>query len=86
MEIKWIKIGKTVSAEGTTIIYKGADTSLTIESRKRHIPHASRGGTWDHTTYMVLDNGKEIKERYSLADAKDYAAGYLAAMTKGGNE
>lgn len=71
--IKWIKTGRTVSAEGTTVIYSGEGTDLTIESRKRHIPHASGVGTWDHTTYFVLKAGEELKERYSLADAKEYA-------------
>lgn len=73
MEIKWIKAGRTVSAEGTTVIYQGEGTTITIESRKRHIPHANRSGTWDHTTYFVLKDGKEIIEKYSLKDAKEYA-------------
>lgn len=73
MAIKWIKAGRTVSAEGTTVIYQGEGTAITIESRKRHIPHANRSGTWDHTTYFVLKDGKEIIEKYSLKDAKEYA-------------
>lgn len=72
--IKWIKAGRTVSCEGTTVIYRGEGTDITIESRKRHIPHAGgRSGTWDHTTYFVLKDGIEIKEKYSLKDAKAYA-------------
>ena len=73
--MKWEKVGKTVNTEGTTICYKAVGTGITIESRKRHIPHASGSGTWDHTTYWVLENGVEVKERYSLADAKEYAEG-----------
>ena len=73
MAIKWIKAGRTVSTEGTTNIYQGEGTAITIESRKRHIPHANRSGTWDHTTYFVLKDGKEIIEKYSLKDAKEYA-------------
>ena len=71
--MKWEKVGKTVNTEGTTICYQAVGTGITIESRKRHIPHASGSGTWDHTTYWVLENGVEVKERYSLADAKEYA-------------
>lgn len=72
---KWIRAGKTVNAEGTTIEYQlsGSDKPVTIESRKRHIPHANRNGTWDHTTYHVLKDGEEIEQRYSLRSAKEYA-------------
>lgn len=74
MSIYWIKQSRTVSKEGTTIRYIADENpSIAIESRKRHIPHADRSGTWDHTTYMVMKDGKDIKERYSLADAKEYA-------------
>lgn len=68
--ITWKKTGRIVSPEGTTITYS-SDTAFTIESRKRHIPHAGgRSGTWDHTTYFVLKDGVEVAEEYSLADAK----------------
>lgn len=70
--MKWIKTEKTVSKEGTTITYTG-DHGLTIESRKRHIPHANRIGTWDHTSYWLLKDGKEVKEFFSLKDAKEFA-------------
>lgn len=73
--IRWIKTGRTVSKEGSTVIYSGAGTDLTIESRKRHIPHANRSGTWDHTSYFILRNGEEIAEKWSLKDAKEYAEG-----------
>ena len=69
----WKKLGKTVSAEGTTVIYEAAGTGYRIESRKRHIPHANGIGTWDHTTYFVLLNGKELREEYSLRRAKEWA-------------
>ena len=77
MSIKWVKEKKTVNEEGTTIVYMAADDpSLTIESRKRHIPHAGgRGDTWDHTSYFVLTDGKEVIEKQSLADAKRFAEG-----------
>jgi hypothetical protein len=66
-------MGRTVSSERTTIEYAGLGTSLTIESRKRKIPHANGSGFWWHTSYFVLNNGDEIKEKYSLRDAKEYA-------------
>jgi len=69
----WKRTGRRVSKEGTDTIYTAAGTSFTIESRKRHIPHANGEGTWDHTTYFVLRDGYEMVERYSLADAKEYA-------------
>lgn len=71
--IRWVKTGKRINAEGTTITYSGAGTTLTIESRKRHIPHSNRAGFWDHTSYCVLLDGTELVEKYSLKDAKEYA-------------
>lgn len=78
--MKWERTGKTVGSEGTTIEYRpiGANNiaiacRFSIESRKRHIPHANRSGTWDCTTYWVLYDGKDIIERYSLSDAKQSA-------------
>lgn len=74
----WIKTGKTVNREGTTITYTARERkSLTIESRKRHIPHAAKGGTWDHTTYVVMIDGKDVKEIYTLRDAKAFAEGLI---------
>lgn len=73
MKLKWIKISKAVSAEGTTIAYAAVGTPLTIESRKRHIPHANNQGTWDHTAYFVIKDGEEVMEKQHLADAKQYA-------------
>lgn len=71
--ITWEKVGRTVSPIGTTITYRGCGTDITIESRKRQIPHANRSGFWEHTSYWVLKDGKEIVERYSLKDAKKRA-------------
>lgn len=70
----WAKTGRTVSQDGTTIIYTDMrETGLTLESRKRHIPHANGSGTWDHTSYWVLRGGEELKELQTLAAAKDWA-------------
>lgn len=74
--MKWIRIGKRIGPEGTTIVYGCYRANLTIESRKRHIPHANGVGTWDHTTYFVVADGEDLKELYSLADAKAWAEGY----------
>ena len=68
----WQKSGKIIRHDGTIIIYENGGP-YTIESRKRHIPHANRSGTWDHTSYFVLKNGNELIEKFSLKDAKDFA-------------
>lgn len=72
--MKWEKTGRTVNAEGTTVIYTAKeDPRIQIESRKRKIPHANRSGYWEHTSYFVTFKGVDVKERWSLADAKEYA-------------
>lgn len=73
MAIKWTKARKEVTAVGTTITYTGEGTDLIIQSRKRHIPHANGEGTWDCTSYFVVRDGVDLKERWSLRDAKEYA-------------
>ncbi|MBQ1362649.1 MAG: hypothetical protein IIY43_06325 [Oscillospiraceae bacterium] len=69
----WEKIDRTVNREGTTITYRLKGTEILVQSRKRHIPHANGSGTWDHTSYFVLDHGEEIAEKWRLEDAKKYA-------------
>ncbi len=81
-ELKWEKIGKSVNEEGTTITYQAAGTGLTIESRKRHIPHANREGTWDHTTFFVLVDGKKAVETWSLGAAKGYTEDFAEQLYK----
>lgn len=73
--LTWEKTGRTVGHEGLTVTYTAKEKPrITIESRKRHIPHANRSGTWDHTTFVVLVDGCEIRrEEYSLKYAKDFA-------------
>lgn len=72
-EMKWNKTEKKVNAEGTTITYECDELpGIKIESRKRHIPHANGVGTWDHTSYFVIKDGKET-EKWSLKDAQKYA-------------
>lgn len=71
---KWIKTGKVVSASGsTTITYRLDGTPYTVESRKRPIPHANRGGTWSFTSYFILKDGVEVAEKHTLGHAKEYA-------------
>ena len=69
---KWVRTGRTVSAEGTTITYEAEGTNLKIESRRRAIPHANRNGFWYHTTFFVVQDGADLIEKYALQDAKEY--------------
>lgn len=74
----WKKIDRSENSEGTTITYamEGAGKRVLVQSRKRHIPHAASkigGGTWDCTSYFVLDNGVEVNQCYTLSRAKEYA-------------
>lgn len=74
----WAKTRRTVEPEGTTVTYTDLrESELTIESRKRHIPHANRSGTWDHTSYWVLRDGEELKECHTLTAAKEWADRYI---------
>ena len=83
MTVKWAKTGKQVSAAlGTTITYRLEGTPYTVESRKRHIPHANRSGTWDHTSYFVRKDGVDVAEKHTLRAAKEYAE----ALYNGGGE
>lgn len=76
--MRWLKIGKEISQEGTTITYElDGDTRYTIESRKRHIPHSGgKPGTWECTTYFVMLDGQELVEKFSLRAAKEFAVAW----------
>jgi len=73
-KINWTKQSKTVSEDGTRIVYDGEGTDLVIISDKRRIPHAGRDGYWYHTTFIlhdvITDWGKEF---WTLKDAKECA-------------
>lgn len=71
----WIKTGVAAKADGSkTITYTARENRrITIESRKRPIPHASGIGSWMHTSYFVLVDGSEIKEKFTLRDAQALA-------------
>ena len=71
--ITWTKGKKMECATGSTIRYHGLGTILTIESRKRHIPHANGIGTWEYTSYWLQASGCDLKEFHTLRDAKEYA-------------
>jgi hypothetical protein len=71
--MKWTKMGTTVNQEVRATTYEAEGAPVTIESRKRQIPHASRPGTWEYTSYFVLHGGEEVAELHSLKDAKEYA-------------
>ena len=76
--MEWIKTGKTVNADGSTITYSLNNApEITIESRKRHIPHANGSGIWEYTSYFVLRDGEELIEKHSLRDAKEHAEAYV---------
>lgn len=71
----WKKVSKEIFAEGTDITYAAEGTPFEIQSRKRHIPHANGSGMWDHTTYVVMCRGFDVKTFYSLGDAKEWVEG-----------
>ena len=75
--LKWEKLGRTVRSDGGTDTLYAAG-KYRIESRKRMIPHASRGGSWAHTTFFLFADGKE-REFQRLKDAKEAAEKMEAA-------
>lgn len=76
-DFKWIKTRKVENDEGTTLTYETWLTNVKIESRKRHIPHANGSGTWDLTTYYVINSAGKEKQFYRLAEAKEFASRIL---------
>ena len=78
----WEKIDRTVNREGTTITYRLKGAEILVQSRKRHIPHANGIGTWDHTSYWVLSDGVELKEKMRLMDAKEWAEEWVRKLAR----
>lgn len=78
----WKRTGIVRDDEGTTVTYSLPGNSCSIESRKRHIPHANGVGTWDHTSFFVLRDGVEVTEKQTLKEAKTYAES-LGAKERG---
>ncbi len=71
--MKWEKVRTTINLDGKTIVYQADGTEMKIKSRRRQIPHANGVGTWEHTSYFIVAGGKELAEKQSLKDAKEYA-------------
>lgn len=74
--ITWVRSSRVVNKEGTTVTYFGLNTKVLIQSRKRHIPHTNGVGTWDNTTFWVIDHGREVQIFYTLKEAKEFAETY----------
>lgn len=74
---EWRKTGRIEVGGCRTVIYEPIPTPrhvrVTVESRKRPIPHSNGVGTWDLTTYFVIRDGADVVEKYSLTDAKEAA-------------
>jgi hypothetical protein len=67
----WQRAGKIIRHDGTYILYENSGP-FQIESRRKQIPHANGSGTWDHTSYFVIRDGEDLKECFTLKDAKEY--------------
>ena len=71
--MKWTKVKRIEFETDESTIFYESDAGHRIESRKRAIPHANRGGSWMHTSYfLILPDGTE-KEYHRLQDAKEAA-------------
>lgn len=72
--MNWIKTGRTATEDGSITTYAAeGHPAIRIESRKRQIEHAARGGTWAFTSYFVILDGEEVAEKMRLTDAKEFA-------------
>ena len=71
MKLIWQKSGKIIRHDGTYILYENGGP-FQIESRRKQIPHANGSGTWEHTSYFVIRDGEDLKECFTLKDAKEY--------------
>lgn len=72
--IQWEKTGRQVGPAGRTVRYRAKENPrFEIESRKRPVPHANGVGSWDYTSYWVMVDGQDVKERHSLREAKEWA-------------
>lgn len=71
----WIKISVTLKANGEKVItyVSRENPRLRIESRKEQMPHANGVGFWWFTSYSVLLDGKTVKTRHTLKEAKAFA-------------
>lgn len=74
--MEWAMVDRNENADGVTITYKALGTNLIVQSRKRKIAHSNRGGFWWSTSFVVMDNGKEVATKMALKDAKKFAETY----------
>lgn len=79
--MKWVKTGKTVTKQCTTITYAAEGTGYTVESRKQQIPHTNGIGTWEFTSYVVQLDGADLAEKYSFKAAKQFAEQLMEGQT-----
>ena len=85
--MNWIKTGKTLNADGGSVITYEPDPaakyiSVRIESWKRPIEHSNGIGTWMYTSYFVIRDGVDVAEKHSLADAKAFAEELIGKDTR----
>ena len=72
--MKWERTEKHVFADGSTnVVYRVEGCPVTVESRKRAIPHANGSGFWWHTHYVTIDPTGAERVFQKLQYAKEYA-------------
>lgn len=72
--LKWEKAAvQTGINDEQTITYRAEGADCEIESRRRAVPHAQRGGYWLHTTYHVVRKDGTEKTFRRMKDAKKHA-------------
>jgi len=70
----WKKVGKSGDEKQMTVSYQmEGKPHITVESRRRQIPHANGIGSWTFTSYFVVMGGYDIAEKNRLIDAEEYA-------------
>ncbi len=77
---RWCRLGKSIenTPDGavTTITYAKMNSDVPlVQSVRKPIPHANRGGCWMNTSYYIVGSNKEYA---SLTRAKE-AAELIAA-------
>ena len=83
--IQWEKTGRQVGPAGRTVRYRAKENPrFEIESRKRPVPHANGVGSWDYTSYWVMVDGQDVKERHSLREAKEWAEAAMEVAAPAG--
>ena len=75
MELFWRAESTVKGDDGSRVVtyVEDAFPGITIESRKRPIPHANGVGSWMYTDYAVFLNGQEMTVKHTLREAKEAA-------------